>query len=161
MSRALDQPGRRTGDVTFDREPLSSDFAAAMLLERIVRDSYPDRGSREIQPLQWSIIRYVSQTPEYRCTMSWIARFLGLTHAPVVRAINSLVAKGLMAQSPNPEDARSNILKLTEVGRAAATKDPLFAIVERIRLLPEEDRVHFRRALRMVAMNKLPEADDS
>jgi len=31
--------------------------AAAVLMERLIRDAYPARQSSQIQPLQWSILR--------------------------------------------------------------------------------------------------------
>ena len=35
-------------------------LAAAVLLERLIRDTYTARHSSEIQPLQWSILRYLA-----------------------------------------------------------------------------------------------------
>lgn len=144
-----------------DGDISNNDFAAAMLLEKIVRDAYPSTVSSEIQPLQWSILRYVAQSPEHRCTMSWIKRFLGLTHAPVVRAINTLVQKGFLAQIPNPEDARSNILVLTPSGRKILDADPLLSIVERIQTLSNDDRSQFRKYVRSLAINPNARTNDT
>lgn len=136
-----------------------SDLAAAALIERMVRQAYGSRVSAEIQPLQWSIVRYISRTPKERCTLSWITSYLGLTHAPVSRAIKKLIERGVVVQSNNPDDARSNILELTSAGSEVAKSDPLFRMVECIRQLPSKDRKRFRELVRTVALT-LEELDE-
>ncbi len=130
-----------------------SELAAAMLLEKIVRDTYSAKSSKEIQPLQWSILRYLDRNPAQRCTMSWVKSFLGLTHAPVVRAINTLVSRELVRQEPNPNDARSNLLFLTEQGKRALELDPIAKVANRMRELPEEERKTLMRSIRSLALS--------
>ena len=40
-----------------DTNDRRSTYAAAMLMEKLVRDIYAMKGSGEIQPLQWTILR--------------------------------------------------------------------------------------------------------
>ncbi|MEO1363018.1 MAG: hypothetical protein AAFU86_04485, partial [Pseudomonadota bacterium] len=54
-------------------------IASIILLERFVRDIYPSRESSAIQPLQWSILRYLARMPADQCEVRFIAKFLGLT----------------------------------------------------------------------------------
>lgn len=137
-----------------------SELAAAMLLEKIVRDTYSAKSSKEIQPLQWSILRYLDRNPPQRCTMSWIKSFLGLTHAPVVRAINTLVSRELVRQEPNPNDARSNLLYLTDQGKRALELDPIAKVANRMRELPEEERTSLMRSIRSLALSPASEKEN-
>ena len=129
-----------------------SDLAAALLIEKIVRETYASARSKEIQPLQWSILRYVGRSTEQECTMIRIAAYLGLTHAPVVRAIKTLVKRGLIDQKPNPFDARSHVLSLTELGYEKLATDPILGVVERIQRLPEGEREVFKRLIRSLSI---------
>jgi DNA-binding MarR family transcriptional regulator len=128
------------------------DLAAALLIEKIVRGTYT-KNSTEVQPLQWSILRYLERAPEPRCTMTWIRSFLGLTHAPVVRAIKTLVNRGLVEQLDNPSDARSNILRLTHKGCETLAFDPMLSVALRIQKLPEVEREQFKKIVRAITMD--------
>ncbi|WP_074218839.1 MarR family winged helix-turn-helix transcriptional regulator [Rhodovulum sp. ES.010] len=130
-------------------------MAVALLMERIVRGAYDGaRRSGEIQPLQWSILRYLQSYPPERRTLTRIAAYLDLTHAPISRAIRTMGARGLVEMDDNPDDARSHIVSLTECGRAALRADPIRKIADRIAILPEADRLAMRRALRGMALDK-------
>ncbi len=139
-------------ELGIEGDDLVSDLAAAALVEQMVRTAYGSRVSADIQPLQWSIIRYISRTPRERCTLSWIKSYLGRTHAPVSRAIKKLVERELIVPRPNPDDARSSLLELTETGMEIAKADPLLRIVDSIGKLPPGDRKRFRDLVRTVAL---------
>ncbi|RBO55181.1 hypothetical protein DSD19_00055 [Rhodovulum sp. BSW8] len=130
-----------------------SDLAAAVLMERIVRDAYDSKSSSAIQPLQWSILRYVERSPEDRCTLTLIASYLGLTHAPVSRAVRTMRDRGLVGQRSHPRDARSAIISLTEAGRAALELDPIRKIGLLVGTLPDSERAAIKRALRSIAIS--------
>lgn len=130
-----------------------SNLAAALLLESIVRRIYTERGSCEIQPLQWSILRYLDGASGTGCTMTKIRSFLGVTHAPVVRAINTLSRRGLVRQKANPEDARSKLLSLTPKGIAKLKSDPILSVVEYLEAQPEFEREMFKRFVRDMVLS--------
>ena len=132
---------------------MKSDIASAILLEKIIRDTYVRKSSGEFQPLQWSILRYLERAPELHRTITWIARFLAITHAPVIRAVNTLHKRGLVAQKDNPDDARSKILSLTEEGLESLKSDPILGVVQRMQTLPERERLQLRKTIRALAMN--------
>ncbi len=129
-----------------------SDLAAALLMEKIVRETYASARSSDIQPLQWSILRYIERTPVKDCAVSRIADYLGLTHAPVVRAAKTLVKRGLINQRPNPIDARSNVLSLTDLGYETLATDPILVVVDRLKRLPEGEREVFKRLIRSLSI---------
>ena len=129
-----------------------TDLAAAVLIERLVQDSYAPRVSDAIQPLQWSIMRYLNNATELRRTMSHARDFLGLTHAPVVRAIKKLGTRGLVAYAPHPTDSRSAILNLTDAGRDALDSDPMLRIVERMHKLSSDERRFLQKVVQKLAL---------
>ena len=128
-------------------------MASVVLLERFVRDMYTTKHSSSIQPLQWSILRYLARSSADRCEVRWIARFLGLTRAPVTRAIATLEARKLVSQQISGEDARTKTVTLTELGVKALAEDPIVLAAERIRILPEIDQEQFVRSIKSLALN--------
>ena len=135
-----------------DRDDRRSNYAAALLMEKIVRDTYSMRGSGEIQPLQWSILRYLQTFPKQGCTVSKISGFLGVTHAPVVRAVNTLVRRGLVTQTCNPEDSRSKLLCLTPKGIDKMKDDPILRVVRYMESQPAREREQFKKFVRALVL---------
>jgi DNA-binding MarR family transcriptional regulator len=129
-------------------------IASVVLMERFVRDIYPARQSSAIQPLQWSILRYISRMPVERCEVRWIAQFLGLTRAPVTRAIATLEARNLVNQKVSCVDARMKTVTLTEFGAETLLDDPIKLAAVRIRTLPDADQEQFVRAIRSLALEE-------
>ncbi len=128
-------------------------IATVVLLERFVRDIYPAKQSSAIQPLQWSIMRYLARMPADRCEVRWIAQFLGLTRAPITRAIATLEARKLVSQQTSADDARTKTVTLTENGADTLAQDPILVAAERIRTLSETDQEQFIRSVRSLALN--------
>lgn len=138
----------------------SRSFASAVLLEKIVREAYEKRQSCEVQPLQWSILRYLGSEGAERCTIGWIASFLGITHAPVVRAVKTLRKRNYVTQEQNPEDARSKIVRLTQEGWKQLRLDPLCGIAQRIDGLTEDDKNALMSAIKTLVAPVQDEKDD-
>ncbi|WP_162791963.1 MarR family winged helix-turn-helix transcriptional regulator [Pseudosulfitobacter sp. DSM 107133] len=127
-------------------------MAAAVLLERMIRDTYSARHSSEIQPLQWSILRYLARTPEDQRQLRRIAPFLNLTPAPVARAITTLAQRGLVTQSVSAADSRIKTITLTNLGLEALLEDPIVDVAARIDALPDLERMNFIRSVRTLAL---------
>jgi DNA-binding MarR family transcriptional regulator len=128
-------------------------IASIVLLERFVRDIYPAKQSSAIQPLQWSILRYLARMPDDRCEVRWIANFLGLTRAPITRAVATLESRNLVCQAASSIDSRTKTITLTELGISTLTRDPILAAADRIRALPENDQAQFIETVRSLALN--------
>ncbi|MFV0299407.1 MAG: MarR family winged helix-turn-helix transcriptional regulator [Paracoccus sp. (in: a-proteobacteria)] len=140
-------------------------FASAVLIEKIVREAYEHRRSSEVQPLQWSILRYLRLASDDRCTIAWIASFLGMTHAPVVRAVRTLLRRNYVLQEDNPADGRSKIIRLSREGLIQLSEDPLLGVAERIDRLSEDQKQALISAVRRlfsdVGPRKEAQQDDS
>ncbi|ASM73341.1 MULTISPECIES: MarR family winged helix-turn-helix transcriptional regulator [Roseobacteraceae] len=126
--------------------------AAAILMERLIRDAYPARHSSEIQPLQWSILRYLARVPEDQRQLSRIAPFLNLTAAPVARALTTLAQRGMLTQRVSETDSRIKTITLTELGVDALRQDPIISVASRIDTLPENERRDFIKSIRSIAL---------
>ncbi|WP_150525374.1 MarR family winged helix-turn-helix transcriptional regulator [Roseibium sediminis] len=127
---------------------IKKDVAAAILMEKIVRDVYSNKGSREVQPLQWSILRYLERASANSSDLTSIARFLGLTLSPVSRAVQTLERRGLVTKRPDPQSGRAVVVSLSSEGLATLEADPILKIAKKINVLPEDEREQFRNALR-------------
>jgi DNA-binding MarR family transcriptional regulator len=130
-----------------------SDEAAAVLLEKIVRAAYPSREPGAIQPLQWSILRFLARVPEEQRTAHMVANFLGITAAPTSRAIQTLVKRGYIKQVKSEHDARSFLLVLTEPAIAALDGDPILRLAKSVSDLPADEKVLFKKSLERIVVN--------
>lgn len=135
-------------------------FAAVVLMERMLRDVYPSRHSSEIQPLQWSILRYLQRMPEERRELRWIARFIGVTGAPVTRALQTLELRGLVSQRVSTADSRTKTVSLTPSGVEIMASDPILAIAGQIRSWPAEHQEIFVKSIRSLALGTKHFEDD-
>lgn len=127
--------------------------AAALLVERLVRDAYSDRTPGSVTPLQWAILRCLSRArPEIK-TQSWIAAFVGVTPAPVSRTLRALAARGAVMLERSSTDGRQTVVTLTEAGAVLLADDPILAISSRIADLDDDDQIAFRRVLERLVMD--------
>lgn len=127
--------------------------AAAVLVERVAETLYRSKGPGEIQPLQWAILRCLSRYGETGLTQSWIAKYLGLTHAPVSRAVSTLTKRGLIEQQVQDSDGRSKILILSISGQDQMQYDPLKKLANTMRQIDQRDFLGFSRSLEKLVIN--------
>ena len=114
--------------------------AAALLIERTARDIYEERSSSAVQPLQWSILRFLESSPTSDARVAVIAKYLGTHHAPVSRAVATLAKRGLVEKDTRAGPARTAPIVLTDL--------------ERLETLPERERRVFEKVLTYLAMSR-------
>ena len=127
--------------------------AAALLLERTVKNIYTDRSSSAVQPLQWSILRFLQSAPTSDAHVSSISRYLGTNHAPVSRAISTLMKRGLVERTNGSEHSRRSPIVLTSAGVEMLQSDPILKVAGQIVKLPEAERRCLEHALRRLALS--------
>ncbi|MGZ4638964.1 MAG: MarR family winged helix-turn-helix transcriptional regulator [Actinomycetes bacterium] len=79
-----------------------------------------DRELQEVHglPLTWyDVLLELSSAPDRRLTMGELGRVATVSRTRVSRVVDDLVAAGLVAREPNPEDGRSALAVLTPRGR--------------------------------------------
>lgn len=127
-----------------------SDLAAALLIERLVREAYIERTPGSITPLQWSILRAVKRAGEDGCTQSWIVNFVGVTPAPVNRAVKALQRNGAVDMCRDASDGRKTVVTLTSLGVKLLEEDPIRSITTRLNRLDLPRKAEFRQALQQI-----------
>lgn len=133
-----------------------SDLAAALLIERLVRESYTERAPGAVTPLQWAILRAVKRTGNKGCTQNWIANFVGVTPAPVNRAIKALQRNETVNVGRDASDGRKTVITLTPQGLAMLDKDPIFSITARLNRLDSAEKRAFRNTLQQLFIDTHP-----
>lgn len=124
----------------------------AILLEEAVRSAYKARSSKDIQPLQWSILRYLGLTPQDGRDLASVANYAGVTPAPVSRAVQTLEARGLIEKQRSREDRRAVSIRITAKGLATLGSDPLLQIAYKLRQLPDHEVEAIGRGLRKLVL---------
>ena len=127
--------------------------AAAILLEKIVRQTYTRRKSNEIQPLQWSILRYLDQRSGQKVSLNDLATYLGLTPAPVSRATDTLVSKGLIVKKRNPDHGRERTLAISQSGIDELKNDPICNVADHLAEISNNEFEQFSKVVRHLAIN--------
>lgn len=128
-----------------------SSYAAALLIERLVQDSYPDRQPSAMKPLQWSILRYLKSVDGKPVDVTTVAKYLGRTNAPISRAVTTLESRGLLEKG-NTVGSASVAITLTDSGMAVLDSDPMRRFASWITDLPENERETLLRAVRSMTM---------
>ena len=113
-------------------------MAMSVLMESIIRSAYTQRSPGDLLPLQWSILRYLHGCNAQHASISYLARFLGLTHAPISRSVSTLKKRDLVKSVQTPAAARGFALSLTQKGKIVLQDDPLKRVASAIGFLPEE-----------------------
>lgn len=118
-----------------------------------------------LTPAQWSALRYFSVAPPFSRTMANLARFQGLTLAPVTRTVRTLIDKGYVDRHPNPRSKRADLVIVTRAGKELLTRDPRSQLIEIMAKVPAEDREAMARTMRILLDGLLelglPQFDES
>jgi DNA-binding MarR family transcriptional regulator len=104
--------------------------------ERFFRDA-------DLTSPQFNVLRILRGGPRQGYPLTEIRRRLISRNADVVRLVDRLVARGLVARVDNPADGRSSLVQVTDPGRRllASLEAPLARMESRLdRLLPQRDR---------------------
>lgn len=135
------------------RDKKDREFGVLLLLEQAVRQTYADRRSSAIQPLQWSILRYLHVQPHPKRQLRHLAEHLNLTRAPVARAVKTLESRQFVVQVDGVTDMRTKTIDLTAAGTEVLTSDPMRAAARRLALLPETDLACFQDVIEQVFLS--------
>jgi DNA-binding MarR family transcriptional regulator len=132
---------------------MDKEVAVAVLMERMVRDMYPEKSSSAVQPLQWAIMRYLRTAPVSKARVATIADYLGTTHAPVSRAVATLKRRGLVESAAGTNGTQRRApLQLTSCGLDALNNDPILSLAERVKSLSQPERESFERIISQLSL---------
>ncbi|GIU54126.1 MULTISPECIES: MarR family winged helix-turn-helix transcriptional regulator [Shewanella] len=94
-----------------DRKSLESLFQLVHVLKRQLHDNI-EQLDLDIAPMHVRVLKIISKKAP--CSAIDIANFLNRDKAQVTRLLNTLITQELIVKEPNPEDKRSQCLRLTE-----------------------------------------------
>jgi DNA-binding MarR family transcriptional regulator len=115
-------------------------------------------------PLTWyDVLLELNSAPHRRLTMGQLGAVASVSRTRVSRVVDDLVAAGLVAREPNPDDGRSAFAALTPAGRAALRRAaPTYLACVRREFadhLTAPEAEALATALRKVLRAALPSAD--
>ncbi len=133
---------------------MDRNLGIAILLEEIVRSAYRARKSEDVQPLQWSILRYLSLSPNEGRDLASIGAYAGVTAAPASRAVKTLEERGLVRKEQGHEDRRAVSIRITNQGLKVLGDDPLLKIAYRLSQLPDDELAAISSGLRKLVLSE-------
>jgi len=123
--------------------------AVAILLEQVARMIHGAGHAEGLYPAQWVALRYFAEADAPARTVAGLARYQGLSIAPVARTVRTLVEKGLLARRPG--SGRADLVEVSESGHGLLKLDPRQVLVQALAQLDTADRRPLAEALERVA----------
>lgn len=139
----------KPGVPSADTQAVSTGIA----LESILRALYSTRAPGEVQPLQWSILRYLGRCTLRHATVADVSRFVNVSHAPVSRALATLCTKGLVVATEHPTEKRRRAYKVTERGAEHLAADPFLRLQHTLDGLSPTERQSFLASVRKILLD--------
>lgn len=135
------------------RKSLDSLFTLVHTLKRNLHDQIEEL-HLGITPMHVRVIKIINHKPH--CTAVDIANYLNRDKAQVTRLLSSLLTQELIIKEPNPEDKRSQCLRITESGKEIMKKISAIdnAMFEKMSMdLSEAEIAEFKRVAKKMASN--------
>ena len=120
------------------------------LLEQASRLIHGSGFTGGMTPAQWTALRYFAEAPLSSRTMASLARFQGMTLAPVTRTVKNLIEKGYVDRHPNPRTRRADLIIVNETGQQVLETDPRSQLLSVIAKVPFEYREHLTLSIRII-----------
>ncbi|MCL1065317.1 MarR family transcriptional regulator [Shewanella olleyana] len=136
-----------------ERKSLDSLFQLVHALKRQLHNRI-EQLNLDIAPMHVRVLKIINK--KVPCTAIDIANFLNRDKAQVTRLLNTLIAQELIVKEPNPEDKRSQCLRLTEksqmiMGEISKIDKQIYA--QMTQGLNEQDLEHFEVVAELMAKN--------
>ena len=109
------------------------ELAIALLMAKVVTDMHADGRVSAAQPLQWSILRFLSHATSVPKDLKSIASYLATTTSSVDQAVNKLERLGLVERGSDPQIDRAAQIEITEDGKVALAEDPMQKMARKTR----------------------------
>lgn len=128
---------------TGESEDFRQLFGLASLFEQTTRLVYNNRSPKELQPVQWSALRYFNSAGETARTVTGFSKFINVTKGPASRTIKTLVEQKYVVVTVNPDDARSSFFSLSASGVEKLKFDPLLRLIRAFEKIDSEELAIF------------------
>ena len=118
------------------------------LIERLSARVRKRDGQSDLNPAQWSALRYLSQANRMSRTPGAFAGYHGTTKGTASQTIRCLQERGLVTATQDQDDRRHTRLDLSPRGRELLEADPARVLEQAISALPESRRQQLYGELR-------------
>ncbi len=119
----------------------------AQLVDRLTRLSRDLQFCEGLNPAQWEALRFLARANRYSRSPSALAAFLGTTRGTASQTLIALENRGLVTRRRGTADGRTRALDLTPAGEALLCRDPILAVEDAARDLPDEVAIALVRGL--------------
>ncbi|MUJ19934.1 MarR family transcriptional regulator [Aliivibrio fischeri] len=136
-----------------ERKSLESLFTLVHTLKRNLHDQIEEL-ALGITPMHVRVLKIINHKPH--CTAVDIANYLHRDKAQVTRLLSSLLTQELIIKAPNPEDKRSQCLRITKGGKEIMKKISGIdkSMFEKISMdISDEEIAEFKRIAEKMARN--------
>jgi DNA-binding MarR family transcriptional regulator len=123
----------------------------AQLVDRLTRLSRDLQFCEGLNPAQWEALRFLARANRYSRSPSALAAFLGTTRGTASQTLIALENRGLITRRRGTGDGRTRALDLTPEGEALLCRDPILAVEEAAKDLPQEIEIALVRGLSRLA----------
>ena len=120
-------------------------YAVADVIAHIGRRLQNLAYSENLNPAQWSLLRFLARSNPSARTSTGFSRFHLTTKNAAAQTVEALLRKKLIRSTTHPHDQRSKLLELTASGTQMLQHDPMNDLVAALERLPEEDLHHLAR----------------
>jgi len=132
--------------------------SVASLMEQIGRCAYGQAFARDLNPAQWTALRYFGDANRFSRSVTGFARFHGTTLGTASQTVKSLVSKRYLCRRPDKQDRRKSRIDLTAKAKRALKRDPIGVIERAASELRESERMALGSSLRFM-LAKLHDED--
>jgi DNA-binding MarR family transcriptional regulator len=120
-------------------------YAVADVIEHIGRRLQSLAYSADLNPAQWTLLRFLARSNPSARTPSGFSRFHLTTKNAATQTVSALRRKNLIRSASHPHDQRAKLLELTPDGLRALQDDPMNELVSALERLPDDDLHHLAR----------------
>ena len=136
----------------------SSDHVV-QLLERLGRLVSNAQNTNGFKPVQWEVLRYLSEANVFSRNPGSLVEYLGITKGTVSQTISTLEDRGLLRKKSDKTDRRAVKLELTAAGRAALVKNPIKALSRSVESLSETEQGALAESLDLLLRRHLAQRE--
>lgn len=124
--------------------------AVARLFEHMTRAIHSRSFAHGLNPAQWNALRFLSEANPSARTVTAFARHHLTSRSAASDTISALIAKGLLTKRPDPEDARVQLLAVTDAGNRLLENDPMEPVARALENLSDEETAAIAGALNTI-----------
>jgi DNA-binding MarR family transcriptional regulator len=114
-------------------------YAVSDVLEHIGRRMQKLAYSENLNPAQWTLLRFLAHSNPSARTPTGFARFHLTTKNAAAQTIDALLRKKLIRTAAHPHDQRAKLLELTPKGFRMLQRDPRNALIAVLEKMSESD----------------------